>query len=73
MKKIFFSIAIASLFILGSCAKSACDCKKERDELRKKYFSIHTKPEKKKDLEKEGKELKEACKDFKPEDFKDCK
>ncbi len=73
MKKIFFSISIASSFILGSCGKSACDCKKEALELINKASTVGTDAEKVKEFEKEAEELEKSCKDFTEADYKDCK
>ena len=45
--------------------KSACDCKKEAEELIKKSFAGE-------DVKKEIDELEKDCKDYSEDDFKDC-
>ena len=70
MKKIIFSVAMIAAFGLASCGKSACDCKKEAEELVGKMMKD---PAKADDYKKEVDELEKDCKDYKEEDFKDCK
>jgi hypothetical protein len=81
MKKMFVMLAVASSMVLASCGgddakeggapASACDCKKKAQEIMDKARGA--KPEDREAIEKEMKTLEEQCKDFKPEDAKDCK
>jgi hypothetical protein len=71
MKKIILSATLLSLLFLASCGKSACDCMKEGVSLMEK--SAKADPADAENLAKEAADLQEKCKDFKPEDFKDCK
>ena len=74
MKKIILSVALLAAVGMTSCGKkSACDCKKEMTELMAEGMKAMGDEGKLKDLEAKGKALEESCKDFKPEDFKDCK
>ncbi|MFM7757449.1 MAG: hypothetical protein ACKO6J_00805 [Crocinitomicaceae bacterium] len=70
MNKIFFSAALIAVMGLASCGKSACDCLKETEELMGK---IAKDPSKAEDYKKEADELEKDCKDYKEEDFKECK
>jgi len=70
MNKIFFSAALIAAMGLASCGKSACDCKKEVEEL---FGKIAKDPSKAEDYKKEIDELEKDCKDYKEEDFKECK
>ena len=63
MKKVFIVLALGAF--VASCGKSACDCKKEAEELIKKSFAGE-------DVKKELEDLEEDCKDYSPEDLKDC-
>ena len=65
-----FSLVAVAALTLVSCGKSACDCKKEAEELLKKAAADPSKAE---EIAKESQALSEKCKDFKEEDFKDCK
>ena len=74
MKKIILSVALLAAVGMTSCGKkTACDCKKEKIELGLELLSSMGDADKMKDLEAKGKAWKESCKDFKPEDEKDCK
>jgi len=55
----------------GDKKMTACDCKKEAEDLLKKTASAD--PSKAEDLKKEAEALEEDCKDYKEEDYKDCK
>ncbi|MBM3160411.1 MAG: hypothetical protein FJZ66_03660 [Bacteroidetes bacterium] len=70
MKKVLLSAVAIAALTLSSCGKSACDCKKEGEDLIKKMASDPSKAE---DLKKEAEALEEDCKDYKEEDYKDCK
>jgi hypothetical protein len=70
MNKIFFSAALIAVIGLASCGKSACDCKKEAEELVGKMMKD---PSKADDYKKEIDELEKDCKEYKEEDFKECK
>ena len=70
MNKIYFSAALIAVIGLASCGKSACDCKKEAEELVGKMMKD---PSKADDYKKEIDELEKDCKDYKEEDFKECK
>jgi hypothetical protein len=74
MKKIILSVALLAAVGMTSCGKkSACDCKKEVMDLMGETAKAMGDEGKMKDLEAKGKALEESCKDFKPEDYKDCK
>ena len=70
MKKIIFSVAVITALGLASCGKSACDCKKAGEEIEAKAAKD---PSKAAELAKESEALAKDCKDFKEEDYKDCK
>lgn len=70
MNKFFFSAALIAVIGLASCGKSACDCKKEAEELVGKMMKD---PSKADDYKKEIDELEKDCKEYKEEDFKECK
>ena len=70
MNKIYFSAALIAVIGLASCGKSACDCKKEVEELVGKMAKD---PSKADDYKKEIDELEKDCKEYKEEDFKECK
>jgi hypothetical protein len=70
MNKIFFSAALIAVIGIASCGKSACDCKKEAEELVGKMMKD---PSKADDYKKEIDELEKDCKEYKEEDFKECK
>ncbi|MBM3418286.1 MAG: hypothetical protein FJY17_05120 [Bacteroidetes bacterium] len=72
MKKVLLSAVAIAALTLSSCGKSACDCKKEKEEAETKMAS-ELDSAKKSDLQKELDALKEDCKDYKEEDSKDCK
>ena len=57
----------------GKGKKTACDCLKEGKELTAEAMNAMGDEGKMKDLEAKAKALEESCKDFKPEDYKDCK
>ena len=71
MKKVVLVLAMGAF--LFSCGKSACDCKTEAEELAKEAMSAMGDEAKTKELAEKSKELEEACKDYKEEDFKECK
>ena len=71
MKKIFLVLAMGTF--LFSCGKSACDCKTESEELVKEMFSSMGDETKLKELQADAEDLKEDCKDYSLEDYKDCK
>ena len=74
MKKIILSVALLAAVGMTSCGKkTACDCLKEGKELGAEAMKAMGDEGKLKDLEAKGKALEESCKDFKPEDAKDCK
>ena len=73
MKKIILSVALLAAIGMTSCGKTACDCLKEKTELIAEGMKAMGDEGKLKDLEAKGKALEESCKDFKPEDAKDCK
>ena len=70
MKKVLFSVVAIAALTLVSCGKSACDCKKASEELLAKTAKD---PSKAAEYTKEAEALTKDCKDFKEEDFKDCK
>jgi hypothetical protein len=71
MKKLLLVCAMGAF--LFSCGKSACDCVKEGEDLAKEMISAMGDEDKLKELTKKADDLKESCKDYKEEDFKDCK
>ena len=81
MKKIFLVLAMGTfLFSCGEDEKdkdddemSACDCKTESEELVKEMFSSMGDETKLKELQADAEDLKEDCKDYSLEDYKDCK
>ncbi len=84
IKSIYVSVLIASFSLaLNSCGgsasedgkgkKTACDCLKEGKELTAEAMNAMGDEGKMKELEAKAKALEESCKDFKPEDAKDCK
>lgn len=74
MKKIILSVALLAAVGMTSCGKkTACDCKKESLALLEEGMKAMGDEDKMKDLEAKSKAWQESCKDFKPEDFKDCK
>ena len=52
---------------------SACDCKTEGEELVKEMISSVGDADKVKELTAKSEDLLESCKDYKDEDYKDCK
>ena len=83
MKKVFLSLLVLSSLTLSSCGDkkeedkkeenkkmSACDCKKAGFELAAKAAKD---PSKAAEYTKEAEALTIDCKDFKEEDYKDCK
>ena len=71
MKKVLLVCTIGAF--LFSCGKSACDCKTESEELVKEMFSSMGDETKLKELQADAEDLKESCKDYKADDYKDCK
>ena len=71
MKKVLLVLAMGAF--LFSCGKSACDCKTESEELVKEIFSSVGDETKLKELQADVEDLKEDCKDYKADDYKDCK
>ena len=71
MKKVLFVFALGA--ILASCGKSACDCQTEGMELLAETAAAMGDEDKLADLQEKSEALTESCKDFKEEDFKDCK
>lgn len=73
MKKVLLVCAMGAF--LFSCGKSACDCKKESEELVKDMMgsAMSGDESKMKDFEVKVKELEEDCKDYSEADFKACK
>ncbi len=75
MKKVLLVCAMGAF--LFSCGKSACDCKKESEELAgemlKVAFSGDADEAAMKDLQDKAEALKEDCKDYKEADYKECK
>ena len=63
MKKVFIVLALGAF--VASCGKSACDCKKEAEELIKKSFAGE-------DEKKEIDQSEEDRKDYSEDDLKDC-
>ena len=90
MKKLIYPISIAAL-LLASCGESsaeaspdsndakatlsACECKKESEELVKEAFSAAMSGDESaiKDMEAKVKDLEEDCKDYSEADYKECK
>ena len=70
MKKVLLSVVAIAALTLVSCGKSACDCKKAGEEIAAKVLKD---PSKAAELAKEAEALTKDCKDFKEEDYKDCK
>jgi hypothetical protein len=80
MKKVFFMSVASAALVLISCGDkkeeggdkkmTACDCKKEAEELVGKMMKD---PSKSDDYKKEIDELEKDCKDYKEEDFAKCK
>jgi hypothetical protein len=74
MKKIILSVALLAAVGMTSCGKkSACDCKKEVTDLMGETAKAMGDAGKLKDIEGKMADLEKSCKDFKEEDFKDCK
>ena len=83
MKKVLLVCAMgAFLFACGDDEKdkeedkiSACDCKKESEELMKDMMgsAMSGDESKMKDFEAKAKALEEDCKDYKAADYKECK
>ena len=74
MKKIILSVALLAAVGMTSCGKkTACDCKKEKMELGLELLSSMGDKDKANDLVTKIADLEKSCKDFKPEDEKDCK
>jgi len=72
MKKVLFVFALGA--ILASCGgKTACDCQTEGMDLLKETAAAMGDADKLADLQEKSEALTESCKDFKEEDFKDCK
>jgi len=71
MKKVVLVLAMGAF--LFSCGKSACDCVTEQAEIAKEMAAAKGDADKIKELTERSTELAESCKDFKEEDFKDCK
>ena len=71
MKKVLLVCTIGAF--LFSCGKSACDCKTESEELVKEMFSSMGNEAKLEELKEDAEDLKESCKDYKSDDYKDCK
>ena len=73
MKKVLLVCAMGAF--LFSCGKSACDCKKESEELMKDAFAAAMSGDESaaKDMEAKAEALKEDCKDYKAADYKECK
>jgi hypothetical protein len=69
MKKLVMVFALGAM--LGSCGKSACDCKAKANELQKELNSV-TDMETVKELSAEADALAEECKDFDKKDFEAC-
>jgi len=71
MKKVLFSVAVLAAVTLASCGgPDACECKKQSADLVKK---LADNPGDKEAIDKEIKALEDKCKDFKEEDYKECK
>ena len=83
IKSIYVFVLIASFSLaLNSCGgsasgegvkKTACDCLKEGKELLAEKDKAMGDEGKMKDLKPKMDALEQSCKDFKEEDFKDCK
>ena len=80
MKKIFSIMMMAAAVALVSCGDAsgeegevtACSCVKDGEALAKEVEAAGEDVAKLEALAKKGEELTEKCKDFKPEDAKDC-
>ena len=72
MKKVFLVFAMGAL--LYSCGKSACDCKKETDDLVKETVNaiINNDKNKMNQLEERAKNNKKDCGDYTEDDYRDC-
>ena len=70
MKKVLFSVVAIAALTLVSCGKSACDCKKEAEEIAAKIMED---PSKAAEYAKDAEANAKDCLDFKEEDYKDCK
>jgi hypothetical protein len=73
MKKIILSVALLAAVGMTSCGKTACDCQKEGLALADEGLKSMGDADKVKDITAKVEALRESCKDFKPEDYKDCK
>ena len=74
MKKIILSVALLAAVGMTSCGKkTACDCKNDKIKLGLELLSSIGDADKIKDVEGKIADLDKSCKDFKPEDEKDCK
>ena len=83
IKSIYVSVLIAGFSLaLNSCGgsasgdggkKTACDCLKEGKELAAEAKNAMGDEGKMKDLKAKMDAMEESCKDYKEEDFKDCK
>ena len=74
MKKIILSVALLAAVGMTSCGKkSACDCLTEKKGLMAEKEKAMGDEGKMKDLKAKMDAMEESCKDFKPEDDKDCK
>ena len=71
MKKVLLVVAMGAF--LFSCGKDACGYLEEQESLLKEMKEAGTDADKLKELTEKAEALKEDCKDFKEEDFKDCK
>ncbi len=71
MKKVLLVVAMGAF--LFSCGKDACGCLEETESLVKEMTEAGTDADKLKELTEKAEALKEDCKDFKEEDYKDCK
>ena len=72
MKKVFLVCAMCAF--LFSCGKSACECKKETDDLAKETVDAIVNNDKNKmnQLEERAKQNKEDCGEYTEEDYRDC-
>ncbi len=74
MKKIILSVALLAAVGMTSCGKkSACDCLTESKGLAEEAKKVNGDADKAKDLLAKTSDYDKACKDFKEEDYKDCK
>jgi hypothetical protein len=81
MKKIFSIMMMAAAVALVSCGDAsgeegevtACSCLADSEALAKEIAAAGEDTAKLAELTKKGEELTAKCKDFKPEDAKDCK